>query len=275
MDNTDDETRQPMRTRLELTDRVAVVTGAGQGIGRATALALADLGAHVAVCDMAPDGLDDTEREIEARGRRCLRADIDVRDDDLVGAFFADVDSQLGRIDVLVNNAGGGFWSPFDGVSPRGENTLVRENFGTVASCVRHGVPLMNDGAAIVNVSSVEAFHAAPGFAVYAAMKAAVQQFTQSLAVELGGRGIRVNCVAPDMIPTPGDAQLAAAADPLIEGLHKTPLRRVGTPEECAAVICFLASDLASFVTGSTLPVDGGTVAAGSWKVALDGSWKM
>lgn len=255
--------------------RVAVVTGAAQGIGEATALAMADLGADLAICDRDSEGLGTTAAAIEQRGRRVLTEVMDVRDDDAVEAFMGRVDTELGPLDVLVNNAGGGFWSTFEGVSARGERALVRENFGTVSSCVRHGVPRMNNGGSIVNVTSVEAFHAAPGFGVYSAMKAAVQQFTQTLAVELGGRAIRVNCVAPDMIPTPGDDGLGDDSGALIEGLHPTPLRRVGSAEECAAVICFLASDLASFVTGSSIPVDGGTVAAGSWKVRLDGTFGM
>lgn len=261
--------------QLRLPDRVAVVTGAAQGIGAATARALADLGAHVAVCDREPDGLATTTEAIEAAGRRAVAEVLDVRDEDAMAGFIARVADELGGIDVLVNNAGGGFWSTFDGVSPKGEQALIRENFGTVSTGIRHAVPRMNDHGAIVNVTSVEAYHAAPGFGVYAAMKAAVQQFTQTLAVELGGRGIRVNCVAPDMIPTPGDETLGADSGAMIDGLHPTPLRRVGSVEECAAVICFLASDLASFVTGSSIPVDGGTVAAGTWKVRLDGTFGM
>ena len=260
---------------LLLTDRVAVVTGAARGIGKATALAFADLGAHVAVCDMLEDELDDTVTAIRDRGGRVIADVIDVRDSALVTGFFEKVTGELGSVDVLVNNAGGGFWAPFSEVSENGESALIRENFGSVTNCVRTALPLMNNGGSIVNVTSVEAYHSAPGFAVYAAMKAAVQQFTQSLAVELGGRQIRVNCVAPDMIPTPGDAGLAEDSGALITGLQPTPLGRKGTPEECAAVICFLASDLSSFVTGSSIPVDGGTVAAGSWKVRDDGSWGM
>ena len=261
--------------RVLLTDRVAVVTGAAQGIGEATAVALARFGADVAICDMNLEPLPDVAKAIEAEGRRCVTEVLDVRDDEPVKEFLGRVADELGSIDVLVNNAGGGFWSTFDGVSPNGETALVRENFGTVTNCVRHGVPFMNDGGAIVNVTSVEAFHAAPGFAVYAAMKAAVHQFTQSLALELGGRAIRVNCVAPDMIPTPGDDALSTEAGALIDGLHPTPLRRMATPDECASVIVFLASDMASFVTGSTIPVDGGTVAAGAWKVRQDGSFGL
>lgn len=260
---------------LRMDDRVAVVTGAAQGIGKATALALADLGAHVAICDFLEDGLAQTAAEITERGRKVHSANIDVRDADAVDTFMAHTHDTLGAIDILINNAGGGFWSPFAKVSANGERALVAENFGTVTNCVRSGLDRMNDGASIVNVTSVEAFHSAPGFAVYAAMKAAVQQFTQSLAVELGHRAIRINCVAPDMIPTPGDAELGEDSGALIDGLHPTPLQRWGSPEECASVICFLASDLSSFVTGSSLPVDGGTVAAGSWKVRLDGSFGM
>ena len=104
---------------------------------------------------------------------------------------------------------------------------------------------------------------------------AAIEQFTKTLALELGGRGIRVNCVAPDMIPTPGDAGLAADSSAMSTEHHPTPLRRMGSTDECAAVIAFLASDLASFVTGTSIPVDGGTVAGAAWKVGLDGTFRM
>ena len=262
-------------SQILLTGRNTVVTGAARGIGKATALAFADLGANIAVCDMLDDDLADTAAEIEERGATVLAESFDVRDAERVDAFMARAHAEMGPVDVLVNNAGGGFWAPFTDVSAKGEQALVSENFSTVTNCVRAAMPLMADGGSIINVTSVEAYHAAPGFAVYAAMKAAVQQFTQSLAVELGARSIRVNCVAPDMIPTPGDAGLAEDSGALIPGLQPTPLGRTGTPEECAAVIVFLASDLASFVTGSTIPVDGGTVAAGSWKVRDDGTWGM
>ncbi len=261
--------------RILLTDRVAVVTGAAQGIGAATAVALATFGADVAICDMQGEKLPAVVAAIEATGRRCLSAELDVRDAEAVDAFLGDTHAQLGAIDILVNNAGGGFWADFGSVSAKGEQTLIAENFGTVTNCIRHGVERMNDGASIVNVTSVEAYHAAPGFAVYSAMKAAVQQFTQTMALELGGRGIRVNAIAPDQTPTPGDQGLAEDSGALIPGLEPTPLRRHGAPEECAAVICFLASDMASFVTGSTIPVDGGTIAASAWKVRTDGTFGM
>ncbi len=261
--------------QLMLTDRIAVVTGAAQGIGEATALALASLGAHIAICDRQADGLAETADAIDAMGRRVLADVFDVRDAESVESFMARVAGELGPIDILVNNVGGGFYAEFAGVSPKGEAALIAENFGTVTNSVRSALDRLADGAAIVNVTSVEAYHAAPGFGIYAAMTAAVEQFTKTLALELGGRGIRVNCVAPDMIPTPGDAGLAADSSAMSTEHHPTPLRRMGSTDECAAVIAFLASDLASFVTGTSIPVDGGTVAGAAWKVGLDGTFRM
>jgi len=246
-----------------LTDRLVVVTGGARGIGAATAQACARFGADVAVCDRDADGLAETVRAIEAAGRRAHSGVVDVRDGDAVGEWIG----SLPAIDVLVNNTGGGFNALFLDVNEKGQDTLVRENFTSATHLVRACVPKMpTDGrASIVNITSIEAHRAGPGFAIYSAMKAALSSLTKSLALELGERRIRVNCVAPDVIPTPGVGDMP---------IH-TPLPIAGHPDDIAGAVVYLASDLSRFVTGSTIHVDGGNLAASGWHRMPDGAWKV
>jgi 3-oxoacyl-[acyl-carrier protein] reductase len=248
-----------------LTDRVAVVTGAAVGIGEAIAKAFARFGAHVAVCDRDMENLEETATAIEAEGRRAVTGELDVREAEPVAAFLERVGSELGHVDVLVNNAGGGFYASFLDVNAKGQDSLVRENFVSVTNFIRGVVPLVPDaGGSILNLTSIEAHRAAPGYAVYSAMKAAVANLTKTLALELGDRMIRVNCIAPDVIPTPGiGAELPMS----------TPLPRRGHVDDVAAAAVYLASDLGRFVTGTTIHVDGGNLAAGGWTRADDGSF--
>jgi NAD(P)-dependent dehydrogenase (short-subunit alcohol dehydrogenase family) len=251
---------------VRLDGRVAIVTGAAVGIGRATAIALARFGADVAVCDRDAENLGTCLDEIEATGRTALPGILDVREGEQVTTWLGDVAERFGAVDVLVNNAGGGFRADFLDVNDKGQDALIRENFTSVASFVRGVVPLMpTDGGSIVNVTSIEAHRAGPGFAVYSAMKAAQVSLTQSLALELGPRLIRVNCVAPDVIPTPG-----IGGDLPV----RTPLPRAGDPDDVAAAIVFLANPkLSGFVTGTTIHVDGGNGAAGGWHRQDDGTY--
>lgn len=256
---------------FSLAGRTAVVTGAAQGIGAAVAEVLAAAGARLALCDRDADGLAAVADVLAERGTEVHRAVLDVRDHDAVGAFLDGAADRFGALHVLVNNAGGGFAAPFLDVSPKGEDALVRENFTSAAACIRAFVPHVpppegerGGGGAIVNVTSIEAHRAAPGFAVYAAMKAALANLTKSLALELGDRRIRVTCVAPDVIPTPGIG---------VDLPVTTPLPYPGRARDVAHAVWFLASDAAAFVTGTTLLVDGGNAAAGGWHRAADGSF--
>lgn len=221
-----------------LADRLAVVTGAAVGIGRAIAEAFVAFGARVAVCDRDADNLLSLAADHSAI--------LDVRDADAVDAFVGGLE----RVDILVNNAGGTFRSGFLDLSANAQHALIEENFTSVTHFVRAAVPKMPPGGSIINLTSIEAHRAGPGFAVYSAMKAAVASLSKSLALELGDRGIRVNCIAPDVIATPGI------------GEGDWP----GTPDDVAGAAVFLASDLSRFVTGTTIHVDGGNWAAGGWR---------
>ena len=246
-----------------LTDRVAIVTGAAVGIGAATATALARFGADIAICDRDEPNLSEVAAEVRGLGRRCMTSVLDVRDPDAVDGFVAAVAEEFGHIDVLVNNAGGGFSSLVAEVNAKGQDALIRENFGSVTNFIRAAAPAMGRGASIVNITSIEAHRAAPMFAVYSAMKAAIASLTKSLALELGPRLIRVNCIAPDVIPTPG------IGDPPV----RTPLPRKGDADDVAAAVIYLAGAMSEFVTGTTIHVDGGNLAAGGWHAQQDGGW--
>ena len=250
-----------------LDGRRALVTGAARGIGAATALALAAFGADLLLCDRDADDLAAVAAAVTALGRHVRSEVLDVRDRPAVTAWLEAVD----RVDILVNNAGGTFRADFADIGERGQQALVDENFTSVTTLIRACLPVMPNGASIVNVTSVEAFRAAPGFSIYAAMKAAVEQLTRTLALELAPRRIRVNTVAPDAIATPGDVGLAAAVGAADYG-PVVPLG-LGGPDDCASTIVFLAGELSRFVTGTTLHVDGGTDAARGWRRGPDGRW--
>ena len=258
---------------IRLPGRVALVTGAARGIGRATAVLFAQAGAQLALCDREGDDLRLAAAEVVAAGAEApVVGVLDVRDPEAVGAFVDQVRDRWGRVDVLVSNAGGTFLAPFLDTSVRAEAALIAENFTQVTGFVRAVVPLMPAGGSIVNVTTIEADQAAPGFAVYAAMKAGVASLTKSLALELAPRGLRVNAVAPDGVGG-GDDDLREAylaADMPYTPPARPPLGHYGDPVDAAAAILFLAGDLARFVTGTTVHVDGGNHAAAGWHLTPD-----
>jgi len=250
-----------------LTGRTAIVTGAGAGIGKGIASGLAAFGARIAVLELQEEPARRTAAEIVAAGGEALALPTDVRDGDAVSRAVAATVERFGTVDVLVNNVGGTFAAPFLEVAEKGWDALVRTNLKTVLNGTRVAAPRMIEGGrggSILNVVSIEAERAAPSYAVYAACKAAVVSFTRSMALELAPHRIRVNAIAPDICMTEGLERMLGEAD-RARHAFLVPLGRAGVPEDVAGAAVFLASDLAAYVTGVTLPVDGGTHAAGGW----------
>jgi 3-oxoacyl-[acyl-carrier protein] reductase len=257
--------------RADLAGRVAVVVGGGGGIGRACAVDLARAGMHLALADRDGAALDEVAAVIADGGGEVTTAELDARDADALSAFFERVDDRFGaRCDVLVNVVGGTFRQPFVESNPRGWDALIRTNFTWLLHSTQLAVARMQrqGGGSVINITSIEGHRAAPGYAVYAAMKAAVTSLTRTLAVELAPAHIRVNTIAPDYIATPGLENLAGSAPEETAALqHRiaTPMGRIGTFEDAGGCALFLASNLSSFVTGTTLHPDGGALASAGW----------
>jgi NAD(P)-dependent dehydrogenase (short-subunit alcohol dehydrogenase family) len=256
--------------RADLAGRVAVIVGGGGGLGRACAIDLAGAGMRLALCDRDGVSLDETATLIADAAGEVMTGELDARDADALTAFFADVDARYGpTCDVEINVVGGTFRQPFEQSNPRGWDALIRTNFTWLLHSTQLAVARMRPrGGSIINITSIEAHRAAPGFAVYAAMKAAVTSLTRTLAVELAPENIRVNTIAPDYIVTPALASLAEGVSEEANALqHRigTPMGRVGNFEDAGGCALFLASNLSSFVTGTTLHPDGGALASAGW----------
>jgi len=246
-------------------DKVVVVTGAGSGIGRATALAFGREGAKVVAADIDVASAEATADQVRAAGGQAefLQVDVSVAVD--VERMVSTTAERLGRLDVLVNNAGIFFLLPLPQVPEEEWDRLMNINLKGVYLGCKYAIPQMirQGKGAIVNTASIAGLRGFAMFDTYCAAKGGVVQLTKALAVEFAKMGVRVNCVCPGIIDT-------AIVDRVVadRGLDKTafvqlageghPMGRIGRPEEVAAAILFLASDEASFITGVALPVDGG-----------------
>jgi NAD(P)-dependent dehydrogenase (short-subunit alcohol dehydrogenase family) len=260
-----------------LAGAVAVVTGGGGGIGGGTSRLLARAGALVVLNDIDADLAATTADDIRQAGGRAVTVVGDIRRRATVSTLFqAALAADGGHIDVLVNNVGD--YRPatrgFLASSEDDWNGLYAVNLQHVLRCTHVVLPTMieHGHGSIVNVSTVEALRGIPNHAVYSAFNAGVSAFTKSLAVEVARHGVRVNAIAPDMadtLQTPA-ASMLRGRDPVMTRSW-IPLGRFGRPDDYAHVVLFLASDQSRFVTGHTIPVDGGTLAASGWYGRADG----
>ena len=260
-----------------LAGKVAVVVGgAGGFMGRGVTLGLARAGVRIAACDNDEEAVRTIVPDVEAVGSRILSVQADVTDPDALDAFYDRVEAEFDRLDIVVNVAGGVKRSPFV-ESTREDNARdIRLNYGYVIDSVRRAIPLIRRGArggSIINFTTIEAHRGAATYAVYAGAKAATTNFSRALAVELGGDGIRVNLIAPDTSPArasnsalyPEDfARLAALGEDALAEAYKmyVPLKRAPSVDDVVNGVLFLASDLSRSITGTTLHIDGGTIAS-------------
>jgi citronellol/citronellal dehydrogenase len=252
---------------FDLSGRCAIVTGGGTGIGYATALQLARMGAAVAIAARTADELQAAAARIhDLSGSACIAVPTDVKDEDAIVNMVARAMDAFGQIDILINNAGGTRMGPLADIPTTGWDSTFDLNIRAAYLCTREAGRHMiaRRSGAIVNISSGAGVTGVKGGAHYSAAKSALQMFTRVTAAEWGKHGIRVNCVAPGATASPRAAEAWRTAGLDADILSaKVPLGRTGLPDEVANMIVFLASDAASFVSGQTIAVNGGPALPG------------
>jgi 3-oxoacyl-[acyl-carrier protein] reductase len=258
--------------------KTVLVTGGGAGIGRAIAEAFGAAGANVAVAEI-DEGRAEQVRQALQEAAACLVSRTDVRSAPAVTALMSHIEARFGGLDVLVNNVGDflRIVKPFEHCSDEDIEAVYAINLKSVFVVTRAAIPLLRKrapGSSVITFSSIEAFRGIPMVSVYSAMKHAITGFTRSLALELAPEGMRVNAIAPETTDTP---QVPVSA--LIAPEHRDhtkrwiPLGRFGTPQDAAGSALFLASPYASWITGTTINLDGGALAAGGWYRDPKGLW--
>jgi 3-oxoacyl-[acyl-carrier protein] reductase len=263
---------------LSLTGKTALVSGGGAGIGRAVAEAFARLGARVIVAEIDPARAAAVTEALAGTSEHLVSV-TDVREVGAVARLMSDIERRFGVLDVLVNNVGDFLRvvKPFERTTEEEWDALYAMNLRHMFVVTRAALPLMRRaprGASIINLSTIEAFRGIPLAAVYAAFKAGVTGFTKSLALELGPHGIRVNAIAPETTETEQVKPSVFIQPKYQEQVRRwIPLGRFGVPADAAGCAVFLASELSAWVTGTTLHLDGGALAAGGWYRTPDERW--
>ena len=253
-----------MTRMFSLQGKVALVTGASRGIGRAIAIGLADAGADVALAARSEEDLEAVAKEIEALDRKALVLPTDVTDRSQIESAIEKTESELGTLRILVNNAGGTrFMAPLTDLRPEGWTKMLSLNLDSVFHATQLAAQRMvdNGGGSILQIASVGGIIGSPGLSFYSAAKGAVRVFSQAVAKELATANVRVNSIAPGWIATDLNAPFhddPATSEQIVSTI---PMQRWGQPEEIVGAAIFLASDASSFVTGTTLVIDGGQTA--------------
>lgn len=249
-----------MPLNIDLSGKVALVTGAGRGIGRAVALSLADAGADVCVTARTQSQLDETAFLIRERGRQALALGGDATDTGDVSRVVQETIDALGGLHLLVNNAGMELPKPLLDTSEDEYDRVMDTNMKSCFLFTKAAGPHLIEQrfGRIINMSSVAALAAGPNHSIYQASKAAIAHFTKSMAIEWARHQITVNAVAPGWVRTEILADVFTNPEKLAAYLKPIPLRRLGEPEEIGPLVAFLASDMAAFMTGSVVVIDGG-----------------
>jgi len=264
---------------ISFTGKTALVSGGGAGIGRAIAEGLGKLGARVAIAEIDPARVDAVRAVLAEAGIESLVSATDVRDPAQVEALMSQVEQRFGGLDILVNNVGDflGVAKPFGGTTEEEWDALYAINLRHMFIVTRAALPLLRksgQGGSIINISTIEAFRGIPMCPVYAAFKAGVTGFTKSMALELGPERIRVNAIAPETTETEQVKPSQFVKPQYRDHVQRwIPLGRFGEASDAAGCAIFLASELSAWVTGTTIHMDGGALAAGGFYRTPEGRW--